>query len=159
MNNDVRDNLWGDSPIIFTRVAVTTIDYTYWLLLGHEWGDTPIIFTRDAAGTIENHWRITSRVIKNLLFTTCYIYIYIYVYIYILTCSYWRWNTKTFDVNSQRSITAPLLFTMGQSLVMLWRNTRNSYRDVILTDGPQNVSKLIMRFSVANLIVTRWLSG
>ena len=40
------------------------------------------------------------------------------------------------------SIAVPLLFTMGQPVVILWRHT-NTYYDVSLTDCPQNVSKWV----------------
>ena len=46
------------------------------------------------------------------------------------------------DEASHRSIAAPLLFSVGQSVVVLWRHT-NTYCDVISIDCPQIVSKWV----------------
>ena len=40
--------------------------------------------------------------------------------------------------NTDKSMTIPLLFTMGQSVVVLWRHA-NTYYDVFLIDSSPNV--------------------
>ena len=117
---DIENNIW---------VAVNKD------VFGHEWGDSPIIFTSDTV-TSKNYWRITPAVIKNSLCTAIHMLFYsLHAFLAL--------KHKQMGENSHRSIAAPMLFTVGQWLMVLWRHT-TAYRDVVLTDCHQNVSKWVM---------------
>ena len=100
---------------------------------GPERGDSPIVFMSDAV-TSKNYWQITWGVTK-----TRYSWQVIYYSIsYVLSL-----ELKHYEIeNCHQSITAPFLFTMSQSIALLWYH-RNTYCDIILTICPWQVSKLI----------------
>ena len=115
------------------------ISYTEWLTINkdvfsHEWDDSSKIFT---SGSF-HEWKF----LVNLLISDQKFILHGKPYIILLlTWSYGCKNTEIHE-NSHQSITAPLLFMMGQSIVVLWCHA-NTYCDVILTSCPQNVSKLV----------------
>ena len=74
---------------------------------------SPMIFISDTV-TSENYWRITFWVTKNSLFMATHILFY-------FLHAFRAHRHREIDENSHRSITAPLLFTVGQSAVVLWR--------------------------------------
>ena len=73
---------------------------------------------------------------KNLLITAPHIS-------YHLLHAFLALKHRQLNGKSYRSITRPLLFMVGQLIVVLWCH-ENTYCDVILTDCPQNVSKWVM---------------
>ena len=81
-------------------------------VLDHEWGDSRTIFMSDTV-TSEHYWRITSRVItKIVIHGDSYLILFL--------------KHREIDDSTHRIVTAPLLFTVGQFVVELWRHTHTA---------------------------------
>ena len=106
---------------------------------GHKWVIRRIIFTSDTV-TNENYWWIASRVTTNIVINDSPHIILFLTWFSRAETQINRWKLPSID---RRSI-----------YVALWRHA-NTYRDVILTDCHENVSKWV---TCAFPLSSSWLS-